>query len=721
MKRYSILLLTTLLTVSLVRSSVGSCGAQVPVGTGMTASSDYTEFGSSDFSGTTGYTISTAGKYCLTESFTDSDATTALISITVDDVILDFKGHTIDGGGTSVGISISGPRHNITIKDGTLRDVITKGIAIPDGITELTIEDFTINNCSGDAIEFAGTSFTTRLENVTITSDDTATGKGIEVIGAAQNFVLDKFSIDNLSGSGSHALEFTAASHGILIKNGRITDIGTGSSTDAINFGAASYDIEISDVYISNITGSGISISATSYGIDINDCNLTLCQTDGMVFGTNCHRVFIHDFNISAHTTDGIRFGTGAHNIEIKRGAISSNNSLGEGIEFGTGAYKVAMEKLSIERGLSGILVDASADSIVIKNSSVSNFLGATANYGIKFAGGSNIGLEDVTSTNCNEQSAGSDHAGIWFVSCSAVGCLNVYSNGHTGDAAYGFKIDTVTSGYFENCFAFKNTANTIIAPSADVPEAAAGFFIKDSTGCRFTNCKAADNVGANYAVGFYLTGCTGNLFENCTSLRNRTTTEAAAAAAAGFASFDGKANTWNNCIANGNMVTSASTASTDGYGVYGFYLGNEQQSTLFQCKAKGNGLIANHDADVAGIFLDGAASSHGVTSVDCKYCQIRDCEASANCTSLSSGVAGTKSTYSAYGIRDDSVDTTNIIISCMAYGNKDAAATVVTNNYWMDLPLGGTTKANWPVTTGTMDSLIEFANLPNLYNIDIE
>lgn len=712
MKRYSILLLSTLLVGSLVHSGVGSCGAQVPVGTGttgsVTLSSDCTELAASDFSGVTGYTISSAGKYCLTESFTDSDATTAIISIAADDVTLDFKGHSIDGGGTSVGISISGTRHNITIKNGTLRDVITTGIAVPDAITELTIEDFTINNCSGDAIEFAGTSFTTRLENVTITSDDTATGKGIEVIGAAQNFVLDKFSIDNLSGSGMHAIEFTAGSHGILIKNGRITDIGTGTSTDAINFGAASHNIEISDVHISNITGSGISISATSHGIDIKDCHLTLCQSDGMNFGDNCHRVFIHDFTISAHTTDGIRFGTGAHNIEIKRGAISSSNSLGEGIEFGVGAYKVAMEKLSIERGLAGILVALSADSIVIKNSSVSNFFSSNANYGIKFEGGTNIGLEDVSSTNCNEQSSESNHAGIWFVNCSAVGCLNVYSSGHTGDEAYGFKLDTVTSGYFENCFALKNTSNATGSPTADVPEAGIGFYIKDSTGCRFFNCKTADNVSPRYVYGFYLTGSSGNLFENCTSLRNRATTQNALATSAGFYSIDGVGNTWNNCLSNGNIVNSTSTTSTDGYGAFGFYFGNEQQSTLFQCKAKSNGLVSAHFANATGIFLDGTITT------DCKYCQIRDCETSANCTSATSGL-------SAFGIRDSATDTTNIIISCMSFGNKDAASPVLTTNYWMDLPIGGDTKSNWPVTTGTMDSLIEFANLPNLYNIDIE
>ncbi len=646
-----------------------------------------------------------------------------------------INGMKINGAGTD-GILITNRTHGMTMANVMIGSPGAKGINTTGIIDDITIEDFTVSHPATVGIDFAATSTRVSLLNGSISNP--VSSFGIRIFGGSHSTRIENVTI---SDSGSDAINTGTQCHNITILNSKVSNItGDGMSfgnfghnimvencqashisTNGFDYGTNMHNILLKNCRTSYTGADGVLVGATSHGIDIKDCDFSLCKSDGIVLGNNCHRVFIHDFNISAHTTDGIQFGTNAHNIEIKRGAISSNNSLGKGIEFGTGAYKVAMEKLSIERGAAGILVGLSADSIMIKNSSVSNFFAASANYGIQFAGGSNIGLEDVTSTNCNEQSAGSNHAGIWFTNCSAVGCLNVYSNGHTGDEAYGFKIDTVTSGYFENCYAFKNTANATAAPSANVPEAAVGFFIKESTGCRFTNCKAADNVGANFAAGFLLTGCTGNLFENCSSLRNQSTIEAVTAAAAGFLSFDGKGNTWNNCIANGNKVTSTSTASTDGYGASGFYLGNEQQSTLFQCKANGNGLVANHDADVMGIFLDGAASSHALTSNDCKYCQIRECEASANCSSLTTGVTGTKSTYSAYGIRDDAANTSNLIIGCMAFGNKDASTPLVTTNYYMDLPIGGTTKANWPVRTGTMDSLIEFANLPNLYNIDIE
>jgi hypothetical protein len=1022
MKRYVILLLTTLLAGNILHTGVGTGGAQVPVGTGISApgsssssssssvsSSDPIplSIGSFDTAATTALTINTPGTYILIDTIQLPNATTAMISITADDVILNLGGQTLDGGNAGVGIVISST-NNVTIKNGTIRDNAGIGISIPTAMNGLTLENITINDSTGDAIQFAGTSSSVYLKNITIAGNGSATGKGIEVIGVAQNFYLDNFSIDSLSGTGMHAIEFTAANFGITIKNGTITDIGTGSTTDGINFGAASHNILIDNIKIATVTGQGIdlnnsydallkdinisavaagsgievgdssydvaienfnisniittagldggikfgtgaygiilkngtiskvsgttsanglSFTGTSYGIQIDDltitnvtgrgidfnasenikahnvmisntskdgivagvatggikngfdfknitiadttltgltlngrpqgisvenlkvngsgsdgilmtnrtkglvmdtvmignaggnginatgivedvsikdftishpttagidfavsctgvsmingtisnptkginiyggsntsfidnvtisnvrttdaittgsacsniaiqncnfshttadginignfcygvaikkCNFTLCKSDGISFGTDCNLVSISDFTISNHITDGIKFGTSAHNVAIKNGAISSTNDLGLGVTFGTGAKQVTMDNLTVDRGLAGILVSSGASNIAITNSNLSNFLAVASNYGIKLTSASGILLQDCKVSNCNETTAESNHAGVWFLTCNDVTCINVNSGSHTGDEAYGFRVDTVTGGYFENCTSYYNTGNSTDAPDADNPEGAVGLFIKDSTGCSFLNCKTNNNVSTRYAYGFYLTGCSGNIFENCQSLRNRATTENALATASGFHSLDGVGNTWNNSLSNGNVVNSATTGSTNGYGSFGFYLGNEQQSTLYKCIAKSNGLITNHVANTTGIFLDGTLQT------DCKYCQVRDCEASANCTSATSGTT-------AYGIRDTATDTTNIIISCMAYGNKDNASPVITKNYYMDLPIGGDTKANWPVTTGTMDSIIEFANLPKMYNIDIE
>ncbi|MFT6765187.1 MAG: hypothetical protein ACJAZS_000054 [Alteromonas naphthalenivorans] len=1022
MKRYVILLLATLLTGRFAHG-VGTSGAQVPVGTGISSSGGSSSGGSSssyssdpiplsvgsfDTGAATALTISTPGTYLLIDTITLASATTAMITISADDVVLDLGGQTLDGGGLGTGIVISST-NNVTIKNGTIRDHIGIGISIPAAMVGLTIENITINDSVGDAIQFAGTSFNTSLKNIIIVGNGTATGKGIEVIGVAQNFYLDTFAIDSLSGTGMHAIEFTTASYGITISNGRITDIGTGATTDAINFGVTkashnvliddvkiatvtgqgidlsdsynvllrditisnvaagsgvevgdlsydivfenfsisnvttvapldggikfgtgaygillnngsisniqggvsssnglsftgtSYGIEIKDVAITNVssgrgidfnasedinmnnvivssasrdgivvgvagsaalgfankhgfnfnnitinnsgltgitfnsrpkginlehikingagsdgikmtnrthgmtmkditignadgnginatgivkdilirdftisepttsgidfaasctgvtmingtissagnkginiiydshtalidnvaitnstsdailTGSlshnvailncnlgypganGINVGLSSHGIDIQDCNFTSCTTNGMNFGADCSRVFISDFNISAHITDGIVFGARAHNVTMQKGAISSRNNLGEGIDIGANSYLITMDNLSIEKGLAGILVAAGANNITILNSNLSNFLAAASNYGIKFSGGSSILVQDCKVANCNETTSGSDHAGVWFISCNDVTCINVESSGHTGDQAYGFFLSSVGGGFFDNCRALRNSGT-----SATTAEGAVGFYLSAATGCLFKDCIANANTGAVTSYGFRLTSASiGNNFETCNALRNNTTTNGTTSVAYGFYSTSGESNQWFNCSANGNAAIGTSGTSDSGKGAFGFALESEKQSSLKNCIARGNGRTTSHTGNATGIYLDAST----------QYCLIDGCQSSANCTTASSGTT-------AYGIYDASTDTDNIIINCTAYGNKDAASPVVTTNYYMDLPIGGTTKANWPVTTGTMDSIIEFANLPNLYNIDIE
>lgn len=379
-----------------------------------------------------------------------------------------------------------------------------------------------------------------------------------------------------------------------------------------------------------------------------------------------------------------------------------------------------------------GILVKDGIKNITIKNGTISGFKGD----GINVAGTSNsivTGLtienmkfinnrngiaatytndskiENCKIVNSNDSLSTSNQTGIgaWFINCSGITCNNIDSSGHSGNKAYGFKLDTITGGTFENCTSFKNTGASTSSPTANTPEAAIGFFLKDSTGCNFINCRTADNVSTRYAYGFYLTGCSGNVLEKCSSLRNRATTENILATSSGFYSLSGIGNTWTECISNGNIVNSATTGSTDGYGAFGFFLGNEQQSTLNQCSAKGNGLTTNHLANATGIFLDGTVNT------DCKYCLVRGCEANANCTSKTSGI-------SAYGIRDSATDTTNIIINCIAFGNSDNATTRVVTNYSMDLAIGGTTPANWPRIEANMDGLINLSNKPDFYNVSI-
>ena len=91
----------------------------------------------------------------------------------------------------------------------------------------------------------------------------------------------------------------------------------------------------------------------------------------------------------------------------------------------------------------------------------------------------------------------------------------------------------------------------------------------------------------------------------------------------------------------------------------------------------------------------------------------MRECAANSNCTSAITGIT-------AYGFWDTAVGTSNVFIDCYAASNSDSATPRIVTNYWANLPIGGTTAANFPRVEASIDGLLDIANKPLFYNVSI-
>lgn len=97
--------------------------------------------------GTTGFTISAPGSYCLAETVTHTNASNPAIRINANNVTLNLNyNHIICSGGNS-GISATA-RSNILIKDGIISSAITTGIFI-DNSSRICIKNIKAFSCGG--------------------------------------------------------------------------------------------------------------------------------------------------------------------------------------------------------------------------------------------------------------------------------------------------------------------------------------------------------------------------------------------------------------------------------------------------------------------------------------------------------------------------------------------------------------------------------------------
>ena len=542
-------------------------------------------------------------------------------------------------------------------------NVTGKGVLV-NGIKNVTIKNGHLNAITGTNVHITAGSNNTRLENINITNP-----------GPSNDIQLDSSNV----------------------KLSNITVIGGGKSGTAINITNGLNDITLNEIRVSNIAGKAINIGNSCYNVLIKNIELDTCTTTsiGIAVGTSCYYILMDGLRLSNITSDGINIGTSSYGITIQNGFLT--NCLGFGVNLSSDTHGIQLSNLTITGCTSGI-TSAGTNGAIIDNCTVARITGASG-YGCKFVASQNILIQK--SNFFETISAGNPVSGVWLVTCTNVTCNEIQSGGHSGAQAFGFKIDTNCVGCsFNSCIARGNFATSLIAG-----QGAYGFYLSAAKGCVLNNCVSTSNQGALQGFGYYLSGSSSNNFIDCKALQNNVTVSADTALAAGFYSVSGSSNKWQQCESNGQNAGNVS--STTGYGAMGFFLGNEIQSSLYRCKALGNGSLSSHAATAAGFYFD------AIVNPPCRCLEIRESSANSNCTSATSGTT-------AYGFCDTAIATSNVFIDCYAASNSDSATSRVVTNYWANLPIGGTIAENFPRVEASIDGILDIANKPLFFNVSI-
>lgn len=456
----------------------------------------------------------------------------------------------------------------------------------------------------------------------------------------------------------------------------------------------ANQTITTEGVYIFNKSHTYTTSSTGDAAFIVNGSNITIDLNGGILFCASGVTATVH----------GIKIAAGSTNITIKNGTISGFP--GNGIYCpGTSSSPIKnlilknVRIVSNKNGIVGTYVYNATFEEVHTNDNTQ----AASTYGMSFTNSESIILRNCES-NRNRATSVNQAFGIYFDTCKNIESTNVISGNLTGDGTQSFNLTSVTGAHFKNCKALSNTATD--STSTNV---CAGFFLTASQGATFQDCISSSHTAPREAMGFYLNSSKGNIFENCRALRCTISDSGHPHARfAGFYSKNGIGNSWISCKSHNHHA--GNTNTTDGDGAIGFYISSESQARFYLCEAHANGAASNHKANAIGFYLDDTV---GDSPTDCTYCEILECRATANCTSATSGIT-------AYGFRDDSTDTTNTFINCFSSSNSDNASPRIVTNYYMDLPIGGTTNSSWPRTEASMDSLVDLANKPNYYNVSI-
>ncbi|MEX0849385.1 MAG: right-handed parallel beta-helix repeat-containing protein [Candidatus Dependentiae bacterium] len=176
--------------------------------------------------GTTGFSITTPGRYFLAENITFSPASDIpVIDIDADEVFFDLGGFTITQGNTqlgAIGIVVQSPHRNIVITNGTIRNMLGGGILTNSGdVSNLILRNLTILNAgigpgasgnSADGIEcLAGTNLI--VDNIIC---DTCQDEGLDLTTRDNGIVMDS-SFSNCRGTTGGGLQVDDGAQHILI------------------------------------------------------------------------------------------------------------------------------------------------------------------------------------------------------------------------------------------------------------------------------------------------------------------------------------------------------------------------------------------------------------------------------------------------------------------------------------------------------------------------
>jgi hypothetical protein len=346
-----------------------------------------------------------------------------------------------------------------------------------------------------------------------------------------------------------------------------------------------------------NITGfqdTGLYIRSGCNNIRLQDLSFSNCAKYGISFSGGLNTAITDAFQIANCTIDNVMISntTGVDNTNRAVGLflnhchnILVNNSVFQGASAGTLA--------TAQRSYGALVV--SATNVNFSNCDASANYGSFS-YGFYLTGSAtNVGLNGCSLINCtsNDNQSKQD-AGVG------------------GATATGFWLETANTCELNNCIANGNWGSTD----------SHGFYFDTTQYCQATNCRASNNTSGNTA-------------ENNQDW------------AAGFYSYNGTGNLWEDCIATGQRSTSYNT--TQKWAV-GFECDTESYSIIRGCQALNNG---NNSDKSWGI---------GINLESCTDCIVDNCKMIGNKSSV---------TNHGMGLRDsNNAASTTLITNCFFYNN---------------------------------------------------
>jgi hypothetical protein len=240
--------------------------------------------------GTTGFSITTPGRYFLAENITFSPASAIpAIEIDADEVFLDLGGFTITQGNSQLGVygvEVLGVHRNVVITNGTIRNTLGEGIFTNSGVNNVILRNLAILNAgigpggSGDLTD------------------------GMDLLGG-NNYIIENVLCDNCQDEG---IDINNIDYGMV--NDCTFSTNRGVEGGIVFDLSASYFLVINCLSTAN-DNSGFSFNANPLGHVFLNCQALANGQHGFNFGDGANAtnsIILHSV-ATGNNLDGINIG----------------------------------------------------------------------------------------------------------------------------------------------------------------------------------------------------------------------------------------------------------------------------------------------------------------------------------------------------------------------------------------------------------------------------
>jgi parallel beta-helix repeat protein len=227
------------------------------------------------------YSISSPGKYCLTQNLRYEGGDTA-ISISSDDVVLDFNGYTLQGGAAAAANSFSRGvlgiyRSNVTVRNGAIRK-FGYGVQFTQqsggASIGLLIEQMLVDGVSTTGMQIDGTNAVirgNRISNVTTTNSN-GLAYAILVFGSGARIIDNVVARVN---SPAFPVGIWIAASGSVVQGNFVSELGVSTN------GLSGYGIYVnpnvtSGIIENNHVSQSVVLAGTGIGVSSNVTNIVV-------------------------------------------------------------------------------------------------------------------------------------------------------------------------------------------------------------------------------------------------------------------------------------------------------------------------------------------------------------------------------------------------------------------------------------------------------------